>query len=96
MKKYYCLSDYFVIHEGGKNTIIIIQSDGSEKRFDATQDSLCNRDLNVYLSQWPGMEISEQEFFDRLEKEKPKAVKRAEEAKKLIEAMYPPIDRIPF
>lgn len=96
MKKYYCLSDYFVINDEGKNTIIIIQSDGSEKRFDATQDPLSNRDLNVYLSQWPGMEISEQEFFDKLEKEKPKAVKRAEEAKKLIEFTRPKIDCFPF
>ena len=38
MKKYYYLSDYFVIHEGDKNTLIFIGTKGEENYLDAIMD----------------------------------------------------------
>lgn len=96
MKRYYHLVDgEFVIHYKGQNTFVIPSIDGSCQLFELTIERE-NAEMNAYLGQWPGMDISEEDFNDLLEREKIEAVKRAKEAKKLIESMYPPIDRIPF
>lgn len=95
MRRYYHTISDFVINEDGRNTLIIPSIDGSYQLFELTVERE-NAEMNAYLGQWPGMDISEEEFNEQLELAKIEAVKRAKEAKKLIESIYPPIDRIPF
>lgn len=69
MRKYYHTISYFVINEDGRNTIVIPQSDGPDKQFMLTIESE-NEDLNAYLGQWPGWDISEEQFYRELRDER--------------------------
>lgn len=96
MKKYYYLSDYFVIHEGDKNTLIFIGTKGEENYLEAIMDPGYNEDLNAYLALGSKDPISQEEFYCKLELEKIEKVKKAKEAKKLAESTIPHSDYIPF
>ena len=69
MRKYYHTISYFVINEDGRNTIVIPRSDGPDKHFELTLDSE-NAELNAYLGQWPGWDISEEQFYQELRDER--------------------------
>lgn len=69
MRKYYHTISYFVINEDGRNTIVIPRSDGPDKQFMLTIESE-NEDLNAYLGQWPGWDISEEQFYRELRDER--------------------------
>ena len=69
MRKYYHTISYFVINDDGRNTIVIPRSDGPDKQFMLTIDSE-NAELNAYLGQWPGWDISEEQFYQELRDER--------------------------
>lgn len=95
MKRYYHTCSDFIMNEDGKNTFIVPNSDGNDELYDASQDPQFNSQVNLYLSQWPGMDISMEQFNKELQAERIEACKRAKEAKMFLESMYP-IDRIRF
>ena len=69
MRKYYHTISYFVINDDGRNTIVIPRSDGPDKQFMLTIESE-NAELNAYLGQWPGWDISEEQFYRELREER--------------------------
>ena len=69
MRKYYHTISYYVINDDGRNTIVIPRSDGPDKQFMLTIDSE-NAELNAYLAQWPGWDISEEQFYRELREER--------------------------
>ena len=69
MRRYYHTISDFVINEDGRNTLIIPRIDGPDKHFELTLDS-DNEDLNAYLAQWPGWDISEEQFYQELRDER--------------------------
>ena len=48
---------------------MIPRSDGPDKQFMLTIESE-NEDLNAYLGQWPGWDISEEQFYRELRDER--------------------------
>lgn len=69
MRKYYHTISDFVINDDGRNTLIIPRFDGPDKHFELTLDSE-NAELNAYLGQWPGWDISEEQFYQELRDER--------------------------
>ena len=69
MRRYYHTISDFVINDDGHNTLIIPRLDGQDKHFELTLDS-DNEDLNAYLAQWPGWDISEEQFYRELREER--------------------------
>ena len=69
MRRYYHTISDFVINEDGRNTLIIPRIDGPDKQFMLTIDSE-NAELNAYLGQWPGWDISEEQFYQELRDER--------------------------
>ena len=89
MKQFYHLIGEFVIHELDNNLIIEIDSDGHERRFDASLDPRYNRDLNMYLSTRKHWEISEIQFRLELEREKASVAKRHQEIRMMCLNCFP-------
>lgn len=67
--KYYHTISYFVINDDGRNTLIMPRIDGPDKHFELTIESE-NAELNAYLGQWPGWDISEEQFYQELRDER--------------------------
>lgn len=69
MRRYYHTIRDFVINDDGHNTLIIPRLEGPDKHFELTIDSE-NAELNAYLAQWPGWDISEEQFYRELREER--------------------------
>lgn len=80
MRKYYHTISYFVINDDGCNTLIIPRIDGQDKHFELTIESE-NEDFNAYLAQWPGWDISEEQFFRELREERERLARSLSPAK---------------
>lgn len=98
MKRYFKIGTEFIIHEGESNILIFIGSEGEEKHVDSTLDPNLNWELNAYIRCHETWEISKEEFYAKLEREKAEAVERAKEAEKIVASMLPlpSSDYIPF
>ena len=98
MKRYFKIGTEFIIHDGESNILIFIGSEGEEKHVDSTLDPNLNWELNAYIRCHETWEISKEEFYDKLEREKAEAVERAKEAEKIVASMLPlpSSDYIPF
>ena len=89
MKHYYHLIGEFVIQELDNNLIIEIDSDGHERRLDASLDPRYNRDLNMYLATRKHWEVSEIQFRWELELEKASVAKRHQEMRMVCLKCFP-------
>ena len=89
MKRYYHLIGEFVIQELDNNLIIEIDSDGHERRFDASLDPRYNRDLNMYLATRKHWELSEIQFRLELGREKASVAQRHQEMRMMCLNCFP-------
>ena len=98
MKRYFKIGTEFIIHDGESNILIFIGSEGEEKHVDSTLDPNLNWEINAYIRCHETWEISKEEFYAKLEREKAEAVERAKEAEKIVASMLPlpSSDYIPF
>ena len=98
MKRYFKIGTEFIIHDGESNILIFIGSEGEEKHVDSTLDPNLNWEINAYIRCHETWEISKEEFYAKLEREKAEAGERAKEAEKIVASMLPlpSSDYIPF
>ena len=98
MKRYFKIGTEFIIHDGESNILIFIGSEGEEKHVDSTLDPNLNWEINAYIRCHETWEISKEEFYAKLERDKAEAAERAKEAEKIVAPMLPlpRSDYIPF